>query len=472
LRDLDKALSDPVGRTVAVVAAATAPGSPEYQRTVAAMEDWPPATWFAFDKARLDTNRWNSPDRTAATAIEDARASTLALVCTSTHPDGFVRERATRRLRELTEPVATAALAVRAVDHVSQITDAARSALDARRSAADVAIIAPILRYAGGRIRGADVFRWYLAGVNPETQRVLLTSENRETRRYAISHAPASVDELVHLAHHDDDVHVRTSAGRRALLDDPLIAHELLSSPSAGVRALATSLAAPSAVDARLDRLLLDRSAPVRRAAQRRARELGVDAAELYRARTSRRTGVLGLGETGGSEDTQRIAPLLEPAHPVSLRTAAVVAVSWLAKPELAVSAVAPLVDDCEPGVARRAVRQLRRLGYSPDPAELDRLLASDRVWTREAGLGLALSRRGWVAAVAATALLNDVDESLRGSARAALRGWLVQRAPSAGIPSAADRARLDSLTSTMPMPDDVRRHLRFHAGLAPIDAS
>jgi hypothetical protein len=114
----------------------------------------------------------------------------------------------------------------------------------------------------------------------------------------------------------------------------------------------------------------------------------------------------------------------------------------------------------------REAARKLRRLGFTLEGDALDGALRSPHVWTRQAALGIALGPRGWHAPVAALALYNDREESLREYARSALGSWLVRKAPSAGSPTADQAARLRGSIKRASLPSDLERVVRFHAGL------
>lgn len=301
LAELDLALHDPERHTWALAAAAEEPESPEYSRTVAALEKWPPRRWLGLDAVRLD--EWTSygaeyaPPGGWSAAVGNPDAPTLLLVLASTHRDGFLRERAARLLGERAGSLASAALAVRAADRVAQVREVARQALDARRDTEDVAVVVPILLAARQREAAAGAFENYVQGLSEETLRSLALSEDNETRRFAIERAPLTPNELVQIAATDGDTRARLIAARRAIGQDEAVAEDLLAVRPASVRALAVSVAAEELVRPRLEQLLLDRSAHLRRAAQARASTLGVDAAAVYRSHLPARTAVLGLGE-------------------------------------------------------------------------------------------------------------------------------------------------------------------------------
>ena len=468
--ELELALERPDHHTRALVAAADAPETPEHVRAATAMEAWPARRWLALDAARLDAWTWYAdaiaPRGGWSVAFGRAHVPTLLVVLASTHRDGFLRERAAAMLGERADPLASAGVAVRAVDHVPQVREVARRALEARRDARDATVIVPILLAAKEREAAAGAFDAYVDGLSEEVLRSLAVSADRETRRFAVERAPFTPPELVEIASSDRDVRVRLAAARKALAQDEAVANDLLGARPATVRARAVSVAADELVRPSLDELLLDRSAHLRRAAQSRAARLGVDTAAVYRSRLPRRTAVAGLGETGSEGDVDRVVALLDADQPAPVRRAAVRALGRLASRDLLLSLLPPLLEGDQPSVAREAGRQLGRFGFTLAGEPLARTLDSPHVWTRQAALGIALRRRGWDTPVAALALFDDEDESLREHARVALGDWLTRKAPSAGAPSPEQAERLRASLARLALAPDLERLVRFHAGL------
>jgi hypothetical protein len=434
------------------------------------MEEWPARRWLALDGAHLDAWTWYcdevAPRGGWSAALRLADVSTLLVVLASTHRDGFVRERAARMLGERPGPLASAALAVRAVDHVPHVREVARQALGVRQDAGDASIVVPILLAARQREAAAGAFDAYVDGLSVEALRSLAASPDNETRRFAVEQAPFTVSELVGVAGSDRDLRARLAAARRALAQDEAVAGDLLAVRPATVRALAVSVAADDLVRPRLEQLLLDRSAHLRRTAQTRAATLGVDAAAVYRSRLPMRAAVLGLGETGSEGDVDRVAALLDAQQPAPARRAAVRALGRLAPRDLLLSLLPPLLESDQPSVAREVGRQLRRIGFTLAGEPLARALGSPHVWIREAALGIALGRHGWDTPVAALSLYDDEEASLREYARSALGDWLARKAPSAGAPSKEQAERLRSSLDRLALAPDLERLVRFHAGV------
>ncbi len=466
---LDLALSEPAGHTWALVVTAEGPASPEYDRAVAALEDWPPRRWLGLDAVRLDARTEyveHTPRGGWSAAIEQAGASSLLLVLASTHRDGFLRERTIPLLAERTGALTSAALALRTTDHVSEVREPARPALAGRTSCSDAAVIVPILLAVEGRKVAAGFVADYLTRLSGETLRSLVRSQDNETRRLAVERAPLTSTELVEIAVADRDLHARLGAARRAIAQDVAVAGELFAVRPASVRALAVAAAPDELVRPRLEQLLLDRSALLRRAAQARATTLEVDAAAVYRRHLPARTAVLGLGETGSDADVDRLVELVDERQEPAVRRAAVRALGWRAPSELLLVLLPPLLEADQPGVAREAGRQLRRLGFTLSGTALDRLVGSPHAWTRQAALGIARSRPGWDAPVAALALYDDPNESVREYARSALHEWFGRKASSAGVPTREQADRLSASLDRVGLSPWFDRQLRFHAGL------
>ena len=471
LAELEASHDDPARRTWALLAAAEQPESPECLHASSALEKWPPRLWLELDAVRLDAwIRYDSEVAPAAgwkAALAQPEASTLLLVLASTHRDGYLRERATRLLIDRADSLAAAALAVRAVDHVTEVREVARQALAMRQPDEDAAVVVPILLATQPREVAAGAFEAYLQRLSPETLRSLAHSHSKQTRRFAIEHAPLTPAELVQIAATDSDLGARLAAARRALAQDEDVAGDLLAVAPASVRALAVSVAAEKLVRPRLEQMLLDRSAHLRRAAQSRARTLDVDAAALYRDRLPTRAAILGLGETGSDTDTDRLTALLDEQQLAPVRRAAIQALARIAPREPLLTLLPPLLGCDQPSVAREAGRQLHRIGYTFSGEALEHALTSPYPWTRRTALRIALGHRGWDTPLAALSLYDDQDESLREHARAALNDWLARKAASAQTPTAEQANRLTALLDRVHPSSHLERQIRFHAGLA-----
>jgi HEAT repeat protein len=474
--ELDLALREPQGHTWSLVAAAEEPESTDYARVVAEMGRWPPRRWLELDGTRLDQWNWYGDSVTPrggwSRALRRREAPTLLVALASTHPNGFLRQRATESLRDRAGPLASAALAVRAVDHVPEVREIARRVLDVRTTPEDIAVIVPILLAAAAREAAAGSLERYVRSLPPEALRSLVRSEDKATRRYAVEHSPLTAAELVQVAASDDDIRVRMSAARKALAEDESTVRDLLIVRPVTVRALALSVAPEALARPRLEHCLLHRSSHLRLAAQARAGLLGVDTTRFYRDQLPARVAVLGLGETGSEADVGLLLDLLADEQKPELRRAAVRGLGRLVSRDVLLDLLPPLLDSDQASLAREASRQLRRLRFTLTGAALDRALASPLVWTREIALGLAIRRGGWDAPVAALFLYNDEQQSLREFARAALASWLALKAASAGTPTPEQANQLRINLPNAELATETERLIRFHAGLSPAPTS
>jgi hypothetical protein len=420
--DLNRALRIPRGHIGVLVDAAKASNSPACGHAESVLGAlWKPRLWLELDAARLGAGEWhadNSRPREAwVAAVERSDVSDLLLVLASTHPDGYLRERATRRLGDRPGRLVSAALALRAVDHVPQVRAVAREALAQRRDAPGATQIIPILLATRERQAASGVLETYTLDLPDETRRALVRSSDRATRRYALATAPLTPARLVTVAWSDPDRGCRLVAAKRALDLDVATSASLLSARPAGVRALAVALGPDQLILQHMTGLLLDRCASVRRSAQTRARQLDIDPAIEYRSHLPARTAVLGLGETGTAADTDKVLTLLGENFDMPIRRAAIHALGRLAPTEVALALLPNLLADEQPGVVREAARQLRRLRFTFTGEALDRALHNSQDWTRRAALWLT-PKRGWERYIATLTLYNDANDGLREYAR------------------------------------------------------
>jgi hypothetical protein len=463
--DLELALQSPVTHTRALALVAQEPGSPLYLRAESVMARWAPRLWLELDGARLDAGQWYAdavdPLGGWSAAAGRSGVSELLLVLASTHRDGHLRERLARQLVRQSGRLASAALALRAVDHVSQVRKVAREALEQRRDSQNASVIMPILLAADERQTALGAADRYRDQLSDETRRTLVESPDRATRRNAIETAPLPSSRLVEVAASDPDLRCRLLAARRALALDGSTVAALLAAGPASVQALAVDVAPDELILPQITKLLLDRSPSLRLSARTRARKLGIDPASEYRTRLPMRTAVLGLGETGTAADVDTLLTLQGENFGMPTRRAAVHAFGWLAPTGVALARLPPLLDDEQPGVVREAARQLRRLRFTLTGEPLDRALRSPQDWTRQAALWLT-PKRGWARFIATLTLYNDANDGLRETARSTLS------APIQGWPSNSQATRLQAALDAASLPAGLARTVRFHAGLPP----
>jgi hypothetical protein len=105
-----------------------------------------------------------------------------------------------------------------------------------------------------------------------------------------------------------------------------------------------------------------------------------------------------------------------------------------------------------DPAVRLAALDELDRALDEPDPVKPR--------W------GVALRRRDRDTPVAALALHEDEDESLREHARSALDGWPARKTASARAPTPDQRERVRANLGRLALSPNLERVVRFHAGL------
>jgi HEAT repeat protein len=216
--------------------------------------------------------------------------------------------------------------------------------------------------------------------------------------------------------------------------------------------------------------LLLDRRSTVRRAVQRRLAELERPPAPFYRALSGQAhplpTAVVGLGETGGRDDTPLVRELLT-HDDEAVRRAALNAARWIVPDtELTDLAAAALHDRSEP-VVRAAARLLRRMvSRIPTQIIIDACASHARA-TQLAGLRLARRADGWTRLEADLTLAADDDPTVARDGRADIQSWVAEVAPTLyQQPGVSQRERLRVLIDEARLEVKLDQAIRFHAGL------
>lgn len=422
------------------------------------------------------------PEFGAASEVGGLMALTLG-------SNGYLREAALRRLAELGRPEPLAFVLVRSNDWVPQVRRAAlaaaRAVLSPRFARAWV-FAWPVIEHLErcGRVDRSDLdelvedARRMLAaawngGAVEEGMRAADPLVRRAAWRLALEFAPAdtSGELLLDALAAGDVVVARRAAVLAGRVADPEMRAELLARrlahPDPTVRRQALHDHPVEGLDRALEPRLLDRHGGVRTAAAYLWRKrLDRDPAAFYRDRLTAtdprvvERALRGLAAEGSASDAVRAAPWLEAAAP-RLRAAAF---------DLAARAEDPLP------ILRRAlvdpsrhVRDVARRGLRHDRDRLDAdllLPALDPALPPgPAGLALALADRAgrWEGLGVALSALDHPEE--RVAARARRCAGRALQFPGGGVssPSAAQRARLEALLSTLapgPLLDAARAQL------------
>lgn len=193
---------------------------------------------------------------------------------------------------------------------------------------------------------------------------------------------------------------------------------------------------------------LLDRSPPVRAAAQWVLRQAGTEPVLYYRAclmaeQDSR--AIPGIGETGNAGDADLVRPFLAHGLPRA-RASAVRALRQLSqvRPE----EMAPLLRDPSPAVVREVVTALRGAAARLDQGFLHELIGpTEPIHVRDSASRLVREVSTWDRVLVDLELLDDEAPGIRSRSEWDLRNWLEQEAASQySVPSGPMGLALDRM--------------------------
>lgn len=414
---------------------------------------------------------------------EVAESTGFVAAVTSMHVDGRVRQRASRVLAARDGTVASAALAVRLLDHVEQVRDEATRALHPRLGAADAGTVLAVVLAGRGRrhapsalafVRGLLLERLPPEGLVEE----LLRGDDRAVRRWALALAQdrhlLGAEQLLEMVRSDPDQWVRASAAEWLLpVAEPQELRELLVAKTVEARIVAlTRLPDELLADDETTRLLTDRAPRVREQAQMRARRRGIDAARWYRELAGtittpahRVAAVLeGLATVGGPEDLEVFAAHLD-YQSARVRAAAVSGVSAHASADLAVGMLGPVLLDPSPRVASAAARALVRLRAPQEVAT--KAWTAPGPWNRRAAWHVGHRAGAWDRVEADLRAASDPDPQLVSLGRTGVLNWLETSAATTWAPlSEEQRDRVQGLLDTASIDSATNRTVAFHAGI------
>ncbi|WP_030453246.1 hypothetical protein [Herbidospora cretacea] len=360
-----------------------------------------PGTWIALDESIRSGHYLQAP---RDVMLMRRPVHVLLMACSSR---GEFRERAIPQLAR--HPVLWPLLVVRALDWAGPVRDYARHILVnvATRPEAARRLI-PIAMRLRGRIGGPDLLDLL--------RRVIALDAHADfdgpTMRLV-------VEELIRR----DDVEAVRGLHERMTAPGALLRAAMyliersdpepfLRSPFAQVRARALVLAPH-----RGGEFLGDRSKIVRLTAQGLVRRAGGDPAPWYRTGLGSAVSILGLGESGGPADADRVVPFLRDRR-ARVRAAAVIALRVWGRHD----DVAPLIRDPSARVVRQVAKSLRAAGAPPDFGLVDR---ANPPHVRRAGHRLLVAADPWTRLKADLLLLDDPD--LADVASTDLRVWCDQ---------------------------------------------
>ncbi|GAA5122471.1 hypothetical protein [Haloechinothrix salitolerans] len=413
-------------------------------------------------------------------AVDLEHPDGLAAAAASLHPDGWLRERAVAAMRRSSRRYVVAFLALRTVDHVPNVRDAALSAVLQRTTVAEGAVCLPVLHALSRRRFGLHALHAYSRALfdrnGLQAAHALLDSADVATRRAAY----AAWLEEGQPAHQTIWKRIRREADQisRQLLCHAYIAaapvdlvrERLLHGGSVDGRLLALRTLDDADFDETdLRRRLLDRSSRVRDAARVRAAAAGLPVAQTY-LRTWREgppaieaAAVLdGLRETGQHLDPAALQPCLSSGS-ARIRLAALRLLHT--DPEQC-RLLLGLLHDSSPKVTRAAAHALHHVP-SVRYADLADAASSPQPWTRQAAWTVRRALGSWERVHSNLELITSADSDLANAARVDILAWLDHGAARTWTePTQQQRAVIAAAVQSDILDNDIRRRLAFHAGL------
>jgi HEAT repeats len=477
----EKALSSH-DRDVSAFLAALRTAAGETGTAVGVLAAAPPSLWLALDGAVRRS--------CAVTVPENARG--LRLVLQSMDRDGRRREAAVLALAQERGAAVAYALALRCVDWVKPVREAARVALLAHLEPDEGVPAVQMLLRLQDRARAEGVLEEFRAAltdpVRRRTVRRLAADEDRRARRFGMELALELGEyvrgDLVRTALRDEDQVCRGLCAQALLEMDPDQAGRLMWARSAAVRRLAVAALPDDVPAARLVGPLADRSRMVREEARWRLYDRGEPPVEVYRRQLQRcgsRTPAhlvaglaAGLGECGdaNADDIPLLARLASreahpwdreaagPVWPPAVRRAAVRALGRLARGEELLKLLVPLLGDETPSVAREAFDALLPVAAEV-PEEASRAaLGRPEAAVRRAALRLVRASGPWRRVEVDLELAADPRPEVVAEARADLRLWLGRQVCSRAEPERLRRIR--ELLAAAGLPEPLRREMAF----------
>jgi len=390
------------------------------------------------------------PDQVERLANGEHAVSILGLA--SFHANGHVREAALRKLSEDTSGLELPFLLIRLNDWVEPVRTLAHEGVQSRLTANYAGHFLKSLHlllrleFCGREAHDATVQAVGELLCRPECRPQLLegVASGDRVMRHACLRFAAEIEgagrlSILRAALGDTDPLIRLWTARRLLadatMDDlPKLTAELVRDPFMPVRREALQslaqrlpdLAAPVLLEA-----LTDRHASIRETARFYLGLLGrPDAVSIYRERLNGAVGaqlvgaVLGLGETGTSEDVERIRPLLK-SDETRYRKAAIIALARIA-PEALIEEFTAALADPMPGVSNEGCTALLQRVHSVEPAALFTLLREDTPeHVKKNALKLTMRLGKWVSLPVLISLSRG-ESIISSRTRAFLESWLL----------------------------------------------
>ena len=458
-----------------------------------------PGAWAAGARflAELDGRSWRMLDQAARghhaydyqvparrtenrSGVDLTEPTGFVAAITSFHPDGRIRQGATRALAGLTGAVPSTALAVRLFDHVGPVREEARAALLRSRWADSATAVLDVLLAARDRQYGPaallSIQDALFAQISAaELVEKLLAEGSREVRRWAFALGRDrdlfTSERLLSFVRSDPDQWLRATAAEdlRPIARSGQL-RVLLATKTVETRLIAiTHLPDEALSNDDLLPLLADPAQRIREQAGWRARRRGIDVLSWYRTQISgthsgrARAGILdGLAAIGSAEDLDVFTAHLRNEVP-RVRAAAITGVSTHASREAALTTLAPLLLDPSPRVSSAAARALIRLSAPREVAAA--AWASPQPWSRRSALRVNRALSGWDRVEADLRAVTDSDPQLVALGLAGIGNWLRTSAPTLWTRLGdGQRDRIQGLLAAGSVNEAMSRAVAFHA--------
>ena len=436
---------------------------------LAALDQRVRESWTAYRYYNL--HNWQSLRPSDVGRLAQSKFAVSLVGLTSSHFNGHVREAAIFELASRRTGKELPFLLIRLNDWVSQVRDAAATAVRARIEPSYavhfLANISLVLRFrVCGRVDKKFVDDICSLLKRAECKDVLLagtTSKDKTVRRISFQLAaeaePSTRAAIIRAAMIDPDPVARSWAARHFLPEVP--PHELpgviepmLQDRFMPVRRDALWHAAtkrPDVAKQPLRAALLDNHASMRETARQFLTVAEIDSARDFYADAvengndeRRFAAICGLGETGKAADVSLVAAFLNSTQ-TKIRRAVAYAIGRLDL-EGQLQKLVALLSDPKPSVSREALKTLQAKARYIALADLENLFASRSDFhIRRNALTLISHTEKWKKVPALVKACADTDTRLAEQATKSLRAWLAKYNSSFAEPTRADFEKINS---------------------------
>ena len=413
---------------------------------------------------------------------KDARCAVI--VFASFNPNGFIRERAVRMMKDYDGMLSFAIL--RLNDWVSQVQNAAIETVDYRLSNLAAGELIAALPFAdklsrSGRIRDANpcikrIFATLTSDNNENELSVGLSSDNVRTRRICITALLGAdhlkYDVVVNQLQNETDPFLRATIFRRLIStgqDLGLIADRFLADKYPLNRMLAFQYICNVNDTKALqwaEILLLDKSTAAREASRfyLNKKTPGYDYRTFYKSHFNDNTVsvILGLGEVGTSEDANEIANYLK-SEQISIVRAAMIAVMRLDGEKYSPQITAFLSDD-RAVIVKTAYNLIRKTSVPDYTKVMEIFRATQFTNTRQKCFSVLLTASKWKRLIFILDVLEFDDGDMIEPAKVALERWIGSYNQAY---TTATSDQIEKITKSIErlgnkLPTDMQRHLLF----------